>query len=207
MSTVDRTVETIGLPHHPKPKQLARYLRDVAKLLENDGTQAVGLAALFASRGFPAGTLGDGTGARSANGSTSVERAVGVDGDDGPADPLPRWAGADRRLARTLRLIWKTGLDIEEQITALLAHGDDVDELPAGTGNCDCCQRFVRPGQTGSEHDRLRAGLCPACRAAWDRANKPERGPWIIERRRSLRDALDRGRDPRELVRPDAAAS
>ena len=200
MTVTDRTIDTIGLPSHPKPKQLARYLRAVATRLEADGTQAVGLAALFASRGFPAGTLGDGTGARSATTSTSVERHAGVDGDDGPADPAPHFAEADRRLARTLRLLWKTGLDVEEQITELLAHGDDVDELPAGSGNCQCCERFVRPGQTGSDSDRLRAGLCPACNQAWLRAGRPERGPWIITRRLSLRDAMERGRDPRDLL-------
>lgn len=204
MTILDRTIDTIGLPSHPKPKQLAGYLREVAKLLENDGTQAVGLAALFASRGFPAGTLGDGTGSRSSSTSTSTERAAGVDGDDGPADPPPQFAGADRRLARTLRLLWKTGLQVEEQVAELLAHGDDVDELPAGSGNCQCCERFVRPGQTGSEDDRLRAGLCPACSKAWLRAGRPERGPWIIERRLSMREALERGRDPRDLLQRGA---
>lgn len=203
MTITDRTIDTIGLPSHPRPKQLARYLREVAKLLENDGGRAVDLAALFAAAGWPAGTNGDGTGIRASSESTSVERAAGVDQDT----PKPaRFAGADRRLARTLRLLWKTGLDIEEQVAVLLAHGDDVDELPAGSGSCDCCSRYCRPGVTGSEHDRLRAGLCPACRSAWDRAGRPERGPWIIARRLSLRDAVDRGRDPRELLQRTVAS-
>jgi len=209
MTVTDRTLDSIGLPSHPRPKQLARYLREVAKLLESDGGRAVDLAALFSARGYPAGVAGDGTGVRSSDTTTSVERAAGVDQEV----PRPgRFDGADRRLARTLRLLWKTGLDIEEQVAQLLAHGDDVDELPAGTGTCVCCDRFCRPGVTGNDpangttNDRLRAGLCPACRSAWDRVGKPEKGPWIIARRVSLREAMERGRSPQELLQPTGSA-
>lgn len=205
MTATDRTLDSIGHPSHPRPKQLARYLREVAKLLETDGKQAEDRATLYAARGWAAGTLGDG-GARSTTQTTAVERAAGLDGDDGDADPPGRWIEKDRELHRTLRLLWKTALHLEEQVAELLAHGDDVDELPAGTGNCGCCARFCRPGVTGGENDRLRANLCPACRAAWDRAGKPEKGPWIIGRRLSLREALDRGRDPRDIIQREAVS-
>lgn len=208
MTVTDRTLDSIGLVRHPTPKVLAQQLRALAVLLENDGPQAIRVAPQLAARGWPGGTMGDGTGARTSDATSSVERAAGVTQDAKPADMKHgRHAGADARLARLLRLVWKTGLDIETLIVDLLAHGDDVDVIPAGTGECECCSRFVRP-TADRPHDRLRSGLCDPCRKAWDKAGRPERRGWIIDRRRWLRDAVtSTGKAPAEVVELDQAAS
>lgn len=208
MTAIDRTLDTIGLVAHPKPKVLAQQLRALATLLENDGPQATRVATVLAARGFPAGTMGDGTGSRGSDPTSSTERAAGVTQDTRPADiKQGRHAGVDHRLAKLLRLVWKTGLDIETLVVDLLAHGDDVDLVPAGTGDCACCKRFVRP-TAERPHDRLRSGLCDACRKAWDKANKGgqlDRRRWIIERRNWLHQAVATGATPAELVAPEAA--
>lgn len=202
MTLIDRTIDTIGLVHHPKPKVLAQQLRALATLIENDGPTAVRAATVLAARGYPAGTSGDGTGSRTSDNTSSTERAAGVTTDDMRTG---RYTGVDVRLAKLLRLIWKTGLDIETLLVDLLAHGDDVDLVPAGTGDCECCKRFVRPTPE-RPHDRLRSGLCDACRKAWDKANKGgqlDRGRWLIERRNWLHAAVKSGKSPAELVRLD----
>lgn len=192
----DPVVASIGLPRHQKPKVLAQYLRAVANRIEADGPHAIRVATILASRGFGSGTLGDG-GSRSTDGTSSVERAAGVTSDTGAR---PKFADADRTLAASLRLIWQAGLSIESQLADLLSHGDDVDVLPPGTGNCECCEVFVRP--TGERPDfRLRAGLCPACHKAYGRAGGPDRGAWIIQRRQDLRSAFKSGKAPADIVR------
>jgi hypothetical protein len=53
-------------------------------------------------------------------------------------------------------------------------------------GDCHACGRYC----SGSATDRLRAGLCNACRMAWQRAHavdsRLERGDWLLARRRAL---------------------
>lgn len=174
----DEPLARARLPRHPTPKILAAFLRDVANRLEHDGRRALDVASIVAPRGWPGAVVGDGR--RSADSSSSVERA-----EENPG----RYADADYTLARRLRLLWATAAQTDTQIADLIAHADRTDLAPIGTGACVACGHVCRP--TDNPHDRLRAGLCDPCRKAWDRASRPERGSWIITRRRELD-----GRDP-----------
>lgn len=180
---VDRAVASLGLATHATPRTIAGHLRDVAKLLDSDGILAVKAAEFLAARGWPKGTMGDGTGSRSTSTSTSVETAARADQEE--QDP-GHWDDIDRTLARLLRMLDLTSLHTQSVLTDLLAHADDVDELPAGHGECACCGRFCQPQK--DSNDRLRSGLCDACRKAWDRARRPERTDWIHARRHKLFD-------------------
>lgn len=199
----DQAVETVGLPSHARPRDLAKELRDFAKLCDGDLAKAIRLSSLLAARGWSGSTLGDGTGTRGSDTTSSVERAAGIQQDVATfADIRPdRFAHADRDLAAYLALIEQAVAKVTKLATDLLAHADDVDELPAGTGNCACCQRFCRPGVTGSDNDRLRAGLCPACWKDWSRLGRPDRGVWILERRNRLQAAMKAGTGPADLLR------
>lgn len=171
------------MANHPTPKVLAEHLRQVAKMLDEQGILAIDLASALAARGLPSNTLGDGS--RSADDTSSTERAAGAN-QDGRRDD--RWDDADLHLAKLLRLIWKVGLDVETQISRLIAHGSTIDQLPAGTGNCVCCGNFVRPTAKRPDH-RLRSGFCPPCHRAWLRwrgRNHPDRVRFVNERRAEL---------------------
>lgn len=188
---------------HPTPQVLARHLREVASTLDRHGLAAIDRAATLAERGFPAATLGDGTGGGST--STSVERALGiVEGDDqrdehGNKKPASldlghnRWAGIDEALALELRLIWTVGLRIQKTVADVLAQADDADATPAGTGSCTCCGRFCRP-TADKPHDRISAGFCPACREAWRRWRRTNTGDrqTFVRYRRAALDAESR---------------
>lgn len=201
MTTPDRAVDALGLASHAGPRDLAKEARDFARLCETDLGKAIRLSSLYAARGWAGGTMGDGTGARGADITTSVERAAGVTQETLPALlRLPRFAEADRMLAAYLAVIEQAMAKVTKLTTDLLAHADDVDVLPAGSGTCECCSRFCRPGVTGSEHDRLRAGLCPSCWQDWSRSGRPERGQWIIARRVRLREAVQGGSTPSEAT-------
>lgn len=180
---VDRVIAVIGLPVHATPATIAGVLRDMAKQLEADGAAAVKAAAYLAARGWPKGTLGDGTGSRTTSTSTSVETAARADQEQ--QDP-GHWDDIDLRLAKLLRMLWQGAVNGQSMLTDLLAHGQDVDELPAGHGECMCCGRFCQPQR--DPNDRLRSGLCDACRKAWDRAGRPERTDWMHLRRHRLKD-------------------
>ena len=190
MTLADTIIATIGLPSHPSTRSIARTLRDVARLLDADGPKAETAARTLAARGFPTGTLGDGTGSRSTSSSTSTERAAHVD------DPQLRpgdYDGADQRLATLLRLAWQTCLTLQTTIPDLLAHAEDLDPVPVGTGFCECCGRFCRPSED-KPNERLRSGFCNACRMAWTRAlaeaplTGVNRADWIHARQHLLRE-------------------
>lgn len=178
-SSIDRAIDTIGLPYQPGPAVVAAALRDLAKQLERDGTTGIKAASFLAARGWPTATLGDGTGSRSTSTSTSVERAARADADD--QDP-GHWDNVDVHLHTLLRVMWLGALNGQAMLTDLLAHGDDIDDVPVAA--CECCERLCdrRKG------DRLRSGYCNACRMAWARAGCPERTDWAHARRHQLRD-------------------
>lgn len=137
---------------HPSPKQLATYLRALAKKLDHSGGLALEQAELLAARGWPASVSGNGS--RSSDTTSSTERAALTAGP---------WAGIDSLLADDHRALWLAALELEGRIDDVLAHDSDVDQLPPGTGYCVCgCERFCSPRQNGPD-DRLRAGLAPAC--------------------------------------------
>lgn len=200
-STPDPTMSSLGLPWHPAPRELGREVRRLAQLLDGDLATALRVAPLLAARGWPGATLGDG--ARSSDTTTSVERAAGVTQDVKPTDiRTARFTNVDRRLASLLAVIHQATTEVTRIAGDVLAHASDVDLIPPGTGGCQCCSRFCRP--TAEQPDnRLRAGFCPACWKAWGRAGRPERGPWMIERRQQLAAAVRSGKAPAEVVADD----
>lgn len=198
----DPAIAGIGLPSHRPTRDIARALRDAAKSLEDQGGKAVIAARTLAWRGWPTATMGDGTGSRTTSELTSVERAAHVDHDDlRPGD----YDGADRDLATMLVLADQLATKLVATITDLLAHAQDLDPVPAGTGACECCGTFCRP-KDGEDHNRLKTGFCPSCYKAWQRAkaDAPPTGvnktDWIHGRRHQLfegaRGACDRCHRP-----------
>jgi hypothetical protein len=161
--------------NHPPLTQLADHARAVAKTLDlhagHDRTRTLNgtcrcincLARRLGtdSIGWPTGTLGDGTGARTADPTSSTERAV--------LDP-DRWATIDRDLDHALRAWWHAGLTVLTLVDQITAHAPDDDPVPAGTGPCTIrtCDTTCRPTAKRPDN-RLRSGLCPACRDAWAR--------------------------------------
>lgn len=168
---------------HPTPSVLATHLRHVAKLLDEHGLLAIDLADVLAARGLPSAVGGNGS--RSADPTTSTERAAGADNE---LERDTRWDDIDVRLARLLHLLWKVGLDIEGTIAGIVARADDIDELPAGSGHCIACGNFIRPDHKHPDR-RIRSGYCPACHSAWIRWRQhhhPDRAAFVRDRRAEL---------------------
>lgn len=162
---------------HPAPRIIASQLRDLAAQLDqcapHDRRQAdVGLcrcldcaAELLAARGWPPGTLGSGS--RSADTTSSTERAAGVNSD---TTELVRdeYAILHEDLAKHLRLIWSSAGRLVHLIGTVRSQAPTDDPVPVGTGHCVACTRFCRPDARRPDN-RLKAGLCPACWASWMR--------------------------------------
>lgn len=170
----DETVARHGLPRHPTPKVLARHLRDVADALETHGRAALDMAPLLAARGWPSG--GAGGGKVSGGGATirvlneeGDEELVSVTSTEAAAMAYDRWRGADRELAGRLRALFTAAARAHQYVADLVVHADDVDPLPAGTGECQACTIFCRPTKTRPNF-RLKGGLCPAHYQAWRRS-------------------------------------
>lgn len=181
----DAAVARRGLPRHPTPKVLAGHLRDVADALEIHGRAALDLAPVLAARGWPSGTAGGGV----SGGGASI-RVLNEDGDEelvpvtsteAAAMHEDRWADADRELAARLRALFTAAARAHQFVADLAAHADDADPLPAGTGECQACGRFVRPTKARPD-DRLRSGLCDRDRQAWKRSGL-DRQAWLAQRR------------------------
>lgn len=183
--------------NHPPLETLADHLRAVAKILDqhagHDRTRSInGRCRCLTCRahqlgtgatGWPASTLGDGTGAHTSDPTSSVERAA--------LDP-DRWATIDTDLATALRTIWHNGLTVLTLTDRITSHASDDDPVPAGTGPCTIrtCDTTCRPDRRRPDN-RLRSGLCPACWAAWTRYLKANKNATLVEwrpiRTRALR--------------------
>ena len=182
------------MSNHPPPKELAKQLRALANMLDNNGGHALELADALAARGYPSAT--GGSGSRSASTTTSVERAAGFtnDEEDDENDKRDitrkptRWDHANADLDRILNLLARTAHKTEAYLDDLFAHASDEDWLPAGSGNCICCGNFTRPDFKHPER-RLRSGYCPPCHFAWLRwrqHNYPDRAAYVRWRRADL---------------------
>lgn len=168
----------------PAPTTIAARLRALANTLDDHGNHAQELADALASNGYPTATGGNGS--RSADETTSVERAAGTNNDT--TRKPTRWDHANTDLARLLDVTNRTARATNRYITDLLAHASDEDMLPAGTGFCLCCDNFIRPDHKHPER-RLKAGYCPACHQAWLRwrqTHHPDRGQFVHDRRIEL---------------------
>lgn len=190
----DPVVRSIGLPRHPTMHELAANLRKLAETLESDGDTAEHRASILAARGYPSQTLGDG-GSRSTESTSSTER-FGTRFVPGKHDvtrkPLPippdvKWCDIDRHLAEALAAVEQGRTRVANLIANINHHAADIDPIPVGQGECMACGRTCRPSVKAD--DRLRSGMCDACRKAWTRAGRPPRSTWIHERRAALTDA------------------
>lgn len=183
----DETVAALGLPSHSTPRQIAAQLRAAARLLEQDGRLAIVAAGHLAARGWPTGTLGDGTGARSTTDLTSVESAVigRLPDKDVPAElQAGHWDGVDYRLAALQRVAERAAVGLQALITDIVAHAQDLDPIPVGRGECAACSKICDPAR--NPNDRLRSGFCNTCRMRWDRAGRPPRVDWAHARRHEV---------------------
>lgn len=170
----------------PRPNTIADQLEHTAKLLRQHGPRALTAADERTAIGYPSSTLGDGT-PRGTTELTPTEASA--------SQLLER---GDRHLARqvdlalAMRLAWGASLRLQQLIVDTLGHADpDSSILPkqTGAGYCGRCTQWV----PGSENDRLRSGWCDACRKAWDRAGRPDRG--LFEQQYQPDPGGDRGHD------------
>ncbi len=167
----------------PPPATLAAFLRQVANQLESHGDRALDLADLLAARGYPTGGPGGG---RSSDTTSSTERAALV---CAPEDPNGwhgdaqrwrdgEWDDIDHKLRTAARTVWVAALDLQHDLTRILAHTPICDHLrgkrmcdacpplSVGRGQCMACDHFC---EGDGRNDRLRAGLCHPCNGRWRR--------------------------------------
>lgn len=155
--------------HHPQPPIIARNLRQLADQLDDTGQRAIYQAAVLATRGWPHTTTLDNNSSRSSDSTSSTERSAL---EPGPYDNI------DNRLARQLRLMWAATMQLQATLITILSQASDDDPVPAGTGKCLRCNKFVRPDGK-RPHNRIQAGWCPACYRRWIRAGRPDRSAFI----------------------------
>lgn len=170
---------------------VAAHLRALATQLEQHGyhdrsKSNVGLcrclycrADLLAARGWPTNT--GATGSRSADGTSSTERAAGVL-SDGRRPLPPRHADIDIKFVKQVDLLWHGGQLAATTIRNLLTHAPDDDHLPAGSGECPRCGHFCRPDRDAN--DRIRSGYCRKCHRRWVALGKPDRSAYSRSLRR-----------------------
>lgn len=188
MTAADLAIRSIGLPKHPDPSSIAEALEAAAKALRSNGMDAISMASILASRGYPSATLGDG-GSRGSDTTSSTER-------HGDPDNHPTFANIDWYYAQLLHTAWTSATKIASRTVEIIAHATDIDPTPAGTGSCRACNRLCRP-TAAKPGNRLKAGLCPTCYKAWERYRVD--GPmlwseWVAKRRESYSERDVTGR-------------
>ena len=95
--------------------------------------------------------------------------ANALESADKPRDVLRPLAGVAGSVER--------GLDF-----VVFVHDKARGRVSTLAGPCQCCGRQV----AGTEKDRMRSGLCEADYKAWCRDGRPERAPWIEQRRQKV---------------------
>lgn len=164
------------MPRRPDPYRIAQHARRTAHRLATDGDLATRHARdAEEAIGYSRPNL-DGGNVAGGDRTSIVERAAANRDRTNAA----AWWAALERLERTLT-------DLDTALAAILP-ATPPEPLPLGAGYCGCCSRWV----SGSATDRLRAGLCDACRQAvrrlTDRDPTLDRGAAIARRRRALAD-------------------
>lgn len=110
--------------------------------------------------GYPSGSNGTGGGNSD---SSSVESAVMARIHGGEPDPVGKAAGD---VLLWIRNIAKTSNPMSSSLKFALDPHETVKGRVSAAAICLACDKPVG----GTEHDRLRGGLCDACRKAFNRA-------------------------------------
>ena len=165
--------------------------REAAEIRAMSASIAVGIASALAamkeaqSLGYPTSTGSSGGGGSTLNEAgkpTGLERYLGA--DDPARDDLRRIVAHLRTIHAETRL----ALDLVARWTTSVPGVEGGRALPAKTlsdGNCIACSAYCK----GSEDDRLRAGLCNACRVSLHRYTndrRGDRGDWLRQRRQGM---------------------
>lgn len=117
--------------------------------------------------GFSKGNSGEpGSGKGDHADPTFVQAATLVEGyDEDKDDPQ----GAAFKRLRDAQSSGYTSATVIVGAVALIQHvqrsGEGDALLPPGQGTCVCCEKWCK----GSENNRLKSKLCPACHSAWNR--------------------------------------
>jgi len=133
-----------------------------------------------AQPGYPTATGG--------GGSPRLDAAGNPPGLDRYLDVPDPAAHASRRIDTLLAQLLGAATELHSVVLewALPVTDQPTVQRTVSGGDCLACSRFV----SGSVDDRLRAGLCSACRMHWRRWSDAhptkERGEWMLERRRRL---------------------
>lgn len=141
-----------------------------------------------AQPGYPTSSGGGGTSPRldAAGNPPGLDRYLSV------PDPA---AQATRRIDALLRSLLNEATELHSLVNDWAIPVADQPTIQRATSGGDClaCGRYCSGNATTG--DRLRAGLCDACRKHWRRwqHDNPtrDRGDWMLVRRRTLIDEAD----------------
>lgn len=147
--------------------RLRNILTDTERVIAAKGPTAVNLAPQLEARGWPSGTLG--TGARSSDPTTSVERDT-ILRDEHP--DTKRWDGITALLDLQLRELEKAARLVQITIAQVTAHASDQDRPNRSV--CVACGKSV--------DGYLRRGLCNPCNLRLRRSGV-ERDVWLAQLR------------------------
>lgn len=135
-----------------------------------------------AQPGYPTATGG--------GGSPRLDAAGNPPGLDRYLDVPDPAAHASRRIDTLLAQLLSAATELHSVVLewALPVTDQPTVQRKASGGDCLACSRYC----SGADGDRLRAGLCNACRMHWRRwqGDNPtrDRGDWMLERRRTVAD-------------------
>ena len=168
------------LTHAQRSRHALEILARLSAATERLG--AASAALRLAQPGYPTATGGGGSPRLNAAGNPpGLDRYL----------TMPDPAAADARRLDTLLahlLAEATELHSIVNTWATVVTDQPTIERRASGGDCLACSRYC----SGADGDRLRAGLCNACRMHWRRwqGDNPtrERGEWMLERRRTVAD-------------------
>lgn len=135
-----------------------------------------------AQPGYPTATGGGST--------PRLDAAGNPPGLDRYLDTPDPAAHATRRIDTLLAQLLTAATELHSVVCewALPVTDQPTVQRKASGGDCLGCARYC----SGADGDRLRAGLCNACRMHWRRwqGDNPtrDRGDWMLERRRTVAD-------------------
>lgn len=116
--------------------------------------------------GYPSGSTGAGGGGSD---SSSVEAAVIARLSGNQPDPVGRAASL---VLQWIRATSKSSTAMANELKFACDPHEQVKGRVSAAAICMACDKPVG----GTEHDRLRGGLCDACRKAFDRARETQPG-------------------------------